>query len=163
MLVPRTALAAPHGVSRHSSQAPHEPPGASLVLDVALDAAGRLHGQVVDPNGRPLAQTAVGVRHHEQRIAATVTDANGYFVLAGLRGGIYQVDAAGVQATWRVWAPQTAPPLAQSAALIVGGSSVMRGQGAARRFIVPTLLVGAVIATAIAVPIAVSNANNDGS
>jgi hypothetical protein len=133
------------------------------VLDVALDNGGVLRGQVVDPQGRPLPAVPVYVRQQQQQVGTAVTDSNGYFALAGLRGGIYQVDVAHSHATWRLWTARTAPPSAQRAAMMVAGGNILRGQFGAGRYFWPAVILTGIIGAAIAIPIAVSNSNNDGS
>lgn len=163
MLLPRVALAGPAHFEPQDRAGSSVPSEISQVLDVALDAAGILHGQVTDQHGAPLARVNVTVTQQQQQVGATTTDSNGWFGVGGLRGGVYQIEAAQSQATWRVWAPGAAPPSAQRAAMIVAGGDTLRGQSGARRFVIPTLILAGLIGTAIAVPIAISNANNNGS
>ncbi len=163
MLLPRVALAAPVHFEPHDPASSRQPLELTQVLDVALDAAGCLHGQVTNQDGAPLAHVHVFVSQQQRQVGATMTDSDGWFSLAGLRGGVYQIEASHSQVTWRVWASGAAPPSAHRAALIVAGGDTVRGQNGARRFVIPTLILAGLIGTAIAVPIAVSNANKKGS
>jgi hypothetical protein len=138
-------------------------PDASQVIDVALDQGGVLRGQAVDAQGRPLVHAPLHARQQQQIVGTAVTDDNGYFAMAGLRGGVYQIEVAGSHATWRLWAARTAPPTALRAAMIVGGGDTVRGQWAGSRYFWPAVVLTGIIGAAIAIPIAVSNSNNDGS
>lgn len=97
------------------------------VIDVALTDDGLLLGQVVDPQGLVKAKSPVSLYSGGRELGAARTDANGYFVFSGLRGGVYQVTAAEGLGTYRLWAPGTAPPAAKPAALLVAGTEVTRG------------------------------------
>ena len=57
-------------------------------------------------------------------------------------------------------APGTAPPAANDRLLLVTESNVTRGQQPINRLVDP-LLLGVIIAGAVAIPIAVRNSNND--
>ena len=48
--------------------------------------------------------------------------------LDGIRGGVYLVCTPSEAVVYRAWAPGTAPPAAPNEALIVSGSSIVRGQ-----------------------------------
>jgi len=165
MVLPQAALAAPAPQASQPAPAVVEPP-VPTVIDVALADGGTFVGQVVDRQGVPLAGTAVVVRQNEQEVASTVSDANGQFRLSGLRGGLYQVTAGQGVAIYRLWAPNTAPPTAQTSALIVSGNELVRGQGDSHGFLWwatnPWVLAG-LIATAIAVPIILSNDHKSSS
>ncbi len=77
------------------------PPGqAPTVLDVSLGDGGMLSGQVVDAQGRPMAQTPVVVRGASGQVAVAGTDGGGRFQFRGLPGGLYEVTAA--EAQWHV-------------------------------------------------------------
>jgi hypothetical protein len=136
------------------------------VADVALSKDGGLHGRVVDAHGAPVAQTPVVIRANGVDVEAVTTDRNGNFAASNLRGGVYQLVAHENVQSYRLWAPGTAPPSAPSQATLVAGAPVYRGQDG---YAAPPLNTGAVLAVglvvtaAIAIPIAVSNANDDDS
>jgi len=165
MVVPQAAFAAPGPQSSQPVPTADSPP-VPTVTDVALADGGTLVGQVVDRQGLPLTGAAVVVRQNEQEFASTVSDVNGQFRLSGLRGGLYQITAGQGVGTYRLWAPNTAPPTAQSSALVVSGDELVRGQGESHGFLWwatnPWILAG-LIATAIAVPIIVSNDHKSSS
>ena len=61
----------------------------ALLVDVALDASGRLSGQIVDSSGKPLATQSVSVQSvASDRPMRAVSDRAGRFVLEGLSGGV---------------------------------------------------------------------------
>jgi hypothetical protein len=138
--------------------------------DVALRDGGLLVGQVVDPQGVAQAGAVVSVRYAEHEVVRTVTDANGVFAARGLRGGQYQLLTDDGISVCRLWAPNTAPPAARPAALLVSGNDVVRGQwgfggGPVHEWVGwvkahPYITAGAV-AAAIAIPLALADDGDD--
>jgi hypothetical protein len=104
------------------------PASSSAALDVALGEGGTLVGQVVDGQGAPLVRTAVTFRSAGSAVARTTTDERGSFSVAGLKGGILEVEAAGGTSAVRVWTASASPPSANKAVLIVAGNPIARGQ-----------------------------------
>jgi hypothetical protein len=145
-------------------------PAAGL-CDVELRDGGVLLGQLVDQQGLPKADEAVVLLGGAEKLAETRTDGRGLFAFRGLRGGVYQLTAADGVGAYRVWATGTAPPSAQPGALLVTGEDLIRSQrGALLRnagswlqfnLTNPLFLVG-VTAVAIAVPVAIHNADKGG-
>ena len=139
----------------------------SAVVDVALADGGVLLGQVVDPQGMSLERVPVLLRDRDRETATTKTDASGYFAIRGLRGGVYQVVAPNGHGTFRLWAPGTAPPLSQQGALVVTGRETVRGQlpgfGALTFWLSNPWVVAGVVATAVAVQVAIHNAERPSS
>jgi hypothetical protein len=181
MIVPRPALAAalvtrlPHADGRARGTLP-------TVGDVALRTGGQLVGQVLSDAGSPLASSPVTIRQQGRELGRTVTDANGVFAVAGLRGGTYTVAAAGAAVAFRLWAPGTAPPSAVHSAMVVAGERIVRAQGQQACVRPPRSsggrvgysrlgallrnpwVIAALVGTAIAVPIATAdNGNNSAS
>jgi hypothetical protein len=103
-------------------------PKAPQVFDVALTPGGTFTGHVVDSQGIGVEGAVVSIRQGNREVARTVTDRNGTFVARNLRGGMYQVVGGRGEGLYRLWAANTAPPSAQSQALIVSSSQVVRGQ-----------------------------------
>jgi len=140
-----------------------------LIRDVALSPGGMLVGQILDEKMQPVSGTEVSVQVGGQSAAATTTDANGVFAVAGLRGGVHQVAAQQSVANCRLWAPGTAPPSAESSLrLIPGQEQLVRGQYPGNSFsdrmhawATNPWIVGGVIVTAIAVPVALNNLDDD--
>ncbi len=133
------------------------------VIDVALADGGVLMGQVVDTQGVAKANVPVKLTAGEKELAVGKTDANGYFAFRGLRGGMYQLTAAEGTGMYRLWAPRTAPPSAQRGALVVAGQDLARGQLGARMraWLSNPWVVGGIVATAVAVPVAIHNADDN--
>ncbi|MGD9633208.1 MAG: carboxypeptidase-like regulatory domain-containing protein [Pirellulales bacterium] len=145
----------------------------NAVKDVALRTGGMLVGQVVDQQGTPRVNTPVVVLQGERQVVDTTTDANGVFAAQGLRGGQYQIVTPDGQKLCRFWAPNTAPPSAADAAVVITGNEVFRGQWAAPsgpasyggRWLDwvrshPYITAG-VVAAAIATPIAIAASDDD--
>jgi hypothetical protein len=66
---------------------------------------------------------------------------------------------------YRVWTVNTAPPVAQPGAMVVAGQDLVRGQASSpvlRFFTNPWVLAG-LVGAAIAIPIALSNDDDDSS
>ncbi|MDP6447041.1 MAG: carboxypeptidase-like regulatory domain-containing protein [Pirellulaceae bacterium] len=129
------------------------------VRDLALGEGGVLRGQVVAPTGVAVPQTAVTLSQQRRPVAQVTTDAQGRFELRGVRGGVYELTAGGQVGVYRCWAARTAPPSAKQHALLVAGD-VERGQQPISALVANPLVIGLVIAAAIAIPIVVNNSNN---
>lgn len=133
--------------------------------DIALGEGGLFVGQVVDAHGARLAKTEVSIRYQGKEVVRTTTDENGVFAAKGLRGGQYDVVTAECAAPMRLWAPDTAPPAARTAALIVAGTDVVNGQhggGGVMSWVqAHPLIVAGVVVAAVATPIAIAASDND--
>jgi len=128
------------------------------VSDVQLDAAGTLHGLVLNLEGLPVADLPVLIRQGDHPVAQTQTDLLGRFAAGRLRGGTYQVLVGGRSKLLRAWTEGTAPPAAKPLALVVVGSSVVRGQLPAQCFFASDkVIIAGMVAAMIAIPIAVNN------
>ena len=153
LCIPQVALAA--------TPTNHRTP---LVSDVQLREGGVLLGPLVTPQNIGVAEAQVALSSGEQQLAVGKTDQHGYFAFAGLRNGLYQVTAADGYGTYRVWTATTAPPAAQPGVLIVGSQGTVRGQYGMRRMrdlLANPWVVAGIVATAVAVPVAVSNADTE--
>jgi Carboxypeptidase regulatory-like domain len=128
---------------------------AAKIADVALATGGTLRGQVVDAAGAPAPGVEVTVRQQDHVVARATSDPSGQFKIAGIQGGIFQMSTDLSDGSYRLWAPETSPPSARPAALIVHDTEVVRGQSRMRRLMShPVVIVGLVL-TAVAVPIAI--------
>ncbi len=141
------------------------------VVDVALQTEGRLLGQLVDKQGRPLAATNIQLSDGRTQWR-TQTDAQGRFQLAGLSGANYQLQVGGKIQSLRAWATGTAPPSAASDLLLVQDGEVILAQnctspacGSAverlKRPFANPWVIGGLVAAAIAIPVAINNADDD--
>lgn len=156
------------------------------VVDVTLKDGGVLLGQVVDPQGAPLAKVPVSLRDRDREVARTMTDSGGYFAVRGLRGGVYQLVAARGCGEFRLWKPGTAPPGSRQGALLVASRETVRGQGCEAAscdagagcgcgsgcgsgcgglsyWLSNPWVVAGIVATAVAVPVAIHNADRPAS
>jgi hypothetical protein len=102
-------------------------PQQTRIQDVALNS-GTFAGQVVDHQGAAIAGAAVTVGQPGAAAVSTVTDASGRFEVANLAGGVYQITAADTISVCRIWAENSAPPVATDGLLVVSNSHVVRGQ-----------------------------------
>lgn len=133
------------------------------MTDVALLDGGVLVGQVVDPHGIAAAGAPVALRYQNRDVAVAQTEAKGYFAVKGLRAGVYQVASGQGHGIYRLWAPGTAPPTAHRGILIVRGDQLARGQfggGGMKALFANPWIVAGVVATAVAVPVAIHNAQD---
>ena len=128
----------------------------AAVRDVELGRGGQLRGQIVDQQQAPISGVAVIARQSGHEVAWAASDADGHYEVRGLRGGVYWVGSADAGCICRLWASGTAPPAATRELLIISGGVVARGQRPmSDLFRDPYIILGLVIAAAIAIPIAV--------
>lgn len=142
-----------------------------LAIDVALQPEGLLIGQLVAANGAPAEGKLVRLLTKDGREAETKTNADGGFAFRGVRG-VAQLQSEKANVVVRSWAPGTAPPNATPALLMVEGDGVARGQHYAgngtqqffsrgKSLMANPLFVAGVITTAVAVPVAIANNDDD--
>lgn len=130
------------------------------VTDVQLREGNVLVGKVITPENAAVADTEVTLLSAGHKIAQGKTDSNGYFAFKGVRSGLYQVAAADGQGTYRLWSHRMAPPKAQQGALVYAGQKIVRGQNGfrgVRNFLANPIVIAGIVATAIAVPVAIHN------
>lgn len=132
-------------------------PTPPAVVDIAMADGGVLHGQVVDLQGTNTTGVPVTVRDQNQQIVRTTTAKDGRFTVQGLRGGVYQVAAGEGQGVYRLWTAQAAPPSAQKSAIVYTQNGGGMGAGGLKMFLANPLVVAGIVATAVAVPVAVAN------
>lgn len=102
---------------------------APVISDLALGTGGTLRGKVVDRQGIAVDGAPVSVRYAGKEVATSVTDRDGQFQVAQLRGGAYHVVAGNSQGLYRAWSPDTAPPSAVTEAVLVSNPEpIVRGQ-----------------------------------
>jgi hypothetical protein len=137
------------------------------VADVALNDGGALHGQVVDLQGGGVADVPVTVRSQDQQVATATTAPDGTFGVQGLKGGVYHVATAKGHGIYRLWSAGTAPPAAQNTAVVYAQNGavdsnaiVYTGGGGFKNFIANPWVIGAIVATAVAVPVALANSHH---
>jgi hypothetical protein len=131
-------------------------PQLPAVVDVALADGGVLHGQVVDLQGTGVTGVPVSVKDKDRSVAAATTTADGRFSVQGLKGGVYQV-AAGQgqgQGIFRLWTAKAAPPSAKNNAIVY---TQLGTGGGFKMLLTNPIFIAGVVATAIAVPVALAN------
>ena len=135
---------------------------APVAANVQLRDGGVLLGQVVTPEQTAVANTTVSLRNQAGELATGKTDKNGHFAFHGLHDGVYRVAAANAHRDFRAWPQGMAPPAAQKGLLIVAGGDLARGQngGGILGFITSPLGLALIVATAIAVPVAIHNSKS---
>lgn len=145
--------------------------------DILLHNDGVFVGQVVRADGQPREAATVSLQQRGVEVARVHTDANGYFAVRGVRQGLYMVQTADTTGSYRAWSTDVAPPAAKPSALLISNAEVVRGQcgcevancsdcdacgggggggggGALACALSRPLVIGAIVATAIAVPVA---------
>ena len=142
------------------------------VIDIQLQHQGTLQGHVVDSQGRPV-DTHVAILKNGNLVSRTTTDQRGAFSITGLRGGVFQIKTQRGVGVYRLWTPNTAPPMARASLMLVDGP-VVRGQllggasgagggllgnAALSPAITTPAMVAGMIATAVAVPVATDSLN----
>ena len=134
---------------------------AAYVNDIALGKGGQLRGYVFDREGQPSDAFHLRVTRNERPAVEVVTDKNGRFHVDGMRGGMFQVAAGKQTYMCRGWAAGTAPPKARDQLLVVPEGVVERGQRPiGDLFVSDPVMVGLIVAAAIAIPIAVYNSKD---
>jgi hypothetical protein len=98
------------------------------IADVGLSGTGRLVGQLVDTQGRPVVNSAVEISKTGEKPTLATTNELGYFAVDNLQAGVYVASAAGTVQMVRVWAPRTAPPAASNGLLMVQPENTVRAQ-----------------------------------
>ena len=137
-----------------------EPPAKSI-SDVKLDAAGYLHGMVVDLQGTPVAKATVIVSRGKRDLAEARTDSLGRFSVGPLGRGTYLMKSGGQSRAVRAWTPIMAPPSAGQLALLITGSEVIRGQMPLEDFFASdAFVITGLVAAMIAIPIAIHNSGS---
>ena len=140
---------------------------APAILDVALADGGVLHGQVVNAQGVGAAGMPVYIRTQDRDVAAATTAADGTFAVQGLKGGVYQVSTLQGHGVYRLWSAGTAPPAAQNGAIVYTQSGAVDAgvvhytqnggeDGALKMLLTNPIVIAGLVATAIALPIALN-------
>ncbi|MCY2988538.1 MAG: carboxypeptidase-like regulatory domain-containing protein [Planctomycetota bacterium] len=125
--------------------------------DVRLGDGGTLAGQLLDAHGQPVAQQSVALLQGTKALVETRTDAAGRFAFRQVRSGVVQLTEGTVCVACRVWTKAAAPPAAQGQALLVAEADVVRGQQPLSALFTNPLVIGLIIAAAIAIPLAIAH------
>jgi hypothetical protein len=133
------------------------------ITDVALADNGILQGQVVDLQNHAQPGIPIVLRYQNRDVVKTVTNTDGQFSVQDLHGGVYNVATAQGESSFRLWAPRTAPPAAQQNAIVYVQNGGLAAGGGIKSILGHPLVLPAAVATAIAVPVAVSNTHHAAS
>lgn len=141
------------------------------VADVRLSDRGTLTGDVIDARGRPNAGIPVVVFRGGQLAGSGTTGRGGTFAVTGLSGGVHQLVVGGQRYSARLWTAAAAPPAAISRLALVRVDDTVRGQlepgpigrgyEKVKYWLADPLIVAGIVTAAVAIPIAVHNANID--
>ena len=155
---------------------PPAPAAVPRIADVALGNGGTLTGVVVDATGKAVAGADLKIAHDSQVIVTTQTGKDGTFHINSLRGGVYECNVNQTPTRIRLWTEDTAPPSASNKATLTT-KNVVRGQsctadsctgvggctcsdcagGAPWAFLMNPIVIGAVVAAAVAIPLALDD------
>lgn len=125
--------------------------------DVRLGDQNTLAGQLLDSNGQPVPQQSVALLQGAKALVETRTDAAGRFAFPQVRSGVYQLTEGTVCVACRAWTNAAAPPAAQGQVLVIAEAGVVRGQQPLSALFTNPLVIGLIIAAAIAIPLAIAH------
>ena len=137
----------------------------STVIDIKLSEDSVLRGTAMSAAGNAQAGAMVTLAQSNQSVATAQANEQGQFGFRLAKGGMYQL-AVGEQVLMvRAWSAKMAPPAAKPELLVVTQTQLARGQRPLGEALFSTpVLLGLVIAAAIAIPLALkSNDNPSGS
>ncbi len=143
-------------------------------VDLILAAEGVLQGYVVNAQGVPASNVEVTITTSSGEKVQARSDLKGRFGYRGLAGGTYQLATDHGVVNCRAWHATTAPPRAAATLLMVHDENLVRGQWSAppglnsgvsrmKRVMTNPFAVATIIGAAVAIPVAIHNANQDDS
>lgn len=151
IVVPQTPLLAdlpqPKPLVNKATAAPRIP-------DIVMTAPGTVTGRVCDHNGKVIEGAKVELKQDNKTIGTAMTNKDGVYNFANVKGGMYRMSSGNTEGIFRVWNEKSAPPTAKGHALLVMGENGARGQFGA---IDPTLVIltagviAAVVLSAVAI------------
>lgn len=134
--------------------------------DIALTQKRVLIGKLVDSIGAPVNSLNVSIHSQGKLIADTTTDEQGFFSMVASHGGVYELRAGDQVQIVRLWHHDAAPPHAESTLQLTVNTATVRGQRPIESLACfKPWFLGALLAAAIAIPLAVDNSDSrpDGS
>jgi len=134
---------------------------AQAVRDVALGPDGSLRGTVFNVQALRMPGQVVILTRNNRELARVVSDDKGRFEFRDLSGGVYGLTVDGTSRVYRVWTSTAAPPRSIAEVALVTRGFVHRGQRPlADLFVSDPIVLGVILAAAIAIPVAVSNSRS---
>ena len=104
-------------------------PAVTRAKDVALMSGGVMRGVALNTAAKPIANADVRIQFGSHVVARTKTNADGSFVVSGLRGGIHTVSVGSQTSRCRLWTENVAPRGAIKVIAFNGSTdNVVRGQ-----------------------------------
>jgi len=97
-------------------------------IDVAMAKDGSVSGRVLDADQKGVVKATVSIRQGKTEVAQAITDAEGRFEVANLKGGVYLVSASSGYGLFRFWTAKSAPPKAHDQVLLMSKAVVVRAQ-----------------------------------
>ncbi len=126
------------------------------VGDVALSEQGTFRARILSRDGLTVADQTLTLSRRGETVATAVSDNQGQIAIPGLTGGQYEMHVANETSVIRIWTAKAAPPIASKNLLIVPTSQIERAQQPLGNFFAAEpVMIGVLIAAAIAIPIAV--------
>lgn len=130
--------------------------------DTALGPDGELTGRLLDTSGQPLPAVLITARSASGKELHATTGSDGAFCLKGLSGGLWQLEGGGDRLVVRAWVAGSAPPHAGRTVVLIRDGAIVRGQQPLRDlFFADPIVLGLIIAAAIAIPIAVNQSKEE--
>ncbi|MEQ8211467.1 MAG: carboxypeptidase-like regulatory domain-containing protein [Lacipirellulaceae bacterium] len=171
VVVPMQVMAKPPVVAPQVQAKTQITQPAVKTVDVALDANGRLIGEIVNVQGQPQAKAKVALIQGK-KTRFVQTSARGEFRFDNVATGSYQLQVGKQLKPCRVWKQAAAPPKANQGVMLISGEQIVRGQtycgspvaagyGGFKEAMTHPLVVAGVVAAAIAIPVAIHNSDDD--
>lgn len=173
-MVTATALVASQGALAQTTTTQNTESPAVPSVDVVLTGGGVLQGYTVSGSGQPVGNVEVTLTSPTGEVVAAKSDEKGRFGFRGLQGAGYQLETEHGVVMCRAWTAKAAPPKSASTLLLVHDAELARGQWSAppavnggvsrlKRAMTNPFFVATVVGAAVAIPVAIHNANQDDS
>jgi hypothetical protein len=146
------------------SQEPRANSTQPLIGDIQLSEGGTLRGLVLDSSGGAQASAPIALYQDGHVITTVCTGPSGEFAISQLTAGIYELQTPAGRTMYRLWAPNTAPPVAQDGIVMIDGQNIVRGQhergawlGHVGSALANPWILAIIVAAAIAIPLALDD------
>lgn len=173
-VVTAAALVASQGALAQTTTQQRAAAPAVPSVDVVLTSDGVLHGYVVNGAGVPMGNVQVTLTSPTGDVVSAESDEKGRFGFRGLQGAGYQLETEHGVVMCRAWTAKAAPPKSAATLLLVHDAELARGQWSAppgvnsgvsrlKRAMTNPFFVATIVGAAVAIPVAIHNANQDDS